>query len=196
MRRKGKFFIVILLTAVICLCGYQLWKMSDKYIHEAWVKNKIAKYSPPQESQESSEDNDTQEIRNLFIIDLQNEVNKNIIGWIIIPETKIDYPIAQAHDNDYYLRRDIFGNYALAGTVFTEDKTYTLEFFAYMVVRADDNIIYKPYATSEENGEFFEYVKKIARNYREPNKETNVATLSTCTYDGNARIVLLANIAN
>lgn len=262
-RRKRKIFAAILLTAVIFLCGCQLWKMSERYVREEQIKKKIDDYRPADIIVQTNKTNKTDKTKeespslmpesqvNQFITDLQNEVNKDIAGWINIPETNIDYPFVKAADNDYYLRRDIFGNYALAGTIFMDyrcdenftgfntiiyghnmnngsmfgdlalfgdggffeenrtgtiylkDKTYTLEFFAYMITGEDDVIIYNQYAAPEEGGsefleysEYFEYVERFARNYREPYKKNNIVTLSTCTYDGGARIVLLANITN
>ena len=48
------------------------------------------------------------------------EQNPDIVGWIAVPFTNIDYPIVQAKDNDYYLRRDLNGDYAKPGTVFMD----------------------------------------------------------------------------
>ena len=48
--------------------------------------------------------------------------NKDIIAWIYSGGTPINYPIAQAKDNDYYLRRLIDGTYNQAGTIFMDCK--------------------------------------------------------------------------
>jgi len=44
----------------------------------------------------------------------------DIVGWITVPFTSIDYPIAQTKDNDYYLRRDLNGENARHGTIFMD----------------------------------------------------------------------------
>lgn len=44
----------------------------------------------------------------------------DFLGWITIDGTKIDYPVVQAEDNDYYLRRNMDGEYHRLGTVFAD----------------------------------------------------------------------------
>ena len=58
-------------------------------------------------------------IENKSVINLQQQY-PDAVGWIMISNTKIDYPIVQYKDNDYYLRRDINGKYAAAGTIFID----------------------------------------------------------------------------
>jgi sortase B len=48
------------------------------------------------------------------------EINKDVVGWITVPSTVIDYPVVQAKDNDFYLRRNIHGERATAGTIFMD----------------------------------------------------------------------------
>lgn len=36
-------------------------------------------------------------------LDALRQVNPEVIGWIRIPNTKVDYPVMQGQDNDYYL---------------------------------------------------------------------------------------------
>ena len=50
------------------------------------------------------------------------DVNKELYAWIRIPNTRIDYPIAQRKgDNGYYLNHDLYGVPRFAGCIFTED---------------------------------------------------------------------------
>ena len=48
------------------------------------------------------------------------EQNKDVIGWIYLPESNIDYPIVQGEDNDYYLHRDLDGSYLYDGSIFAD----------------------------------------------------------------------------
>ena len=46
--------------------------------------------------------------------------NSDIIGWLYCENTPINYPVVQSNDNDYYLRRDLHGNYLYSGTLFAD----------------------------------------------------------------------------
>lgn len=47
-------------------------------------------------------------------------VNKDVIGWIRIPDTHIDYPIFQGRDNEQYLHTDRNGNNTVAGEIYLD----------------------------------------------------------------------------
>lgn len=51
---------------------------------------------------------------------LQNEVNSDICGWIIIEDTEINYPILISHDNEEYLRKTPEGKEAISGSIFID----------------------------------------------------------------------------
>lgn len=46
--------------------------------------------------------------------------NKDFLGWITIPDTKIDYPTVHTVDNEYYLNHSFEGDYLRAGTIFAD----------------------------------------------------------------------------
>lgn len=45
-------------------------------------------------------------------------INPDIVGWIYIPETLIDYPILVGDSDEYYLNRDYKGDYSSLGSIF------------------------------------------------------------------------------
>lgn len=47
------------------------------------------------------------------------EENPDLIGWVSIPGTGVDYPVLYTpQDPEYYLRRDFYGEYAVSGSIF------------------------------------------------------------------------------
>lgn len=48
--------------------------------------------------------------------------NKNIIGWIEIEDTKINYPILQDNSNLYYLKHTYNKKYSSSGSIFTTNE--------------------------------------------------------------------------
>jgi len=209
--------------------GWRAWNAYGDYRAEAEMHGAVMEYKPQND-----------EIINQSVIDLQAKY-PDVAGWLTIPGTKIDYPFVWYEDNDYYLRRDLNGDYALAGTLFLDfrcekdftspntiiyghhmkngsmfgtlksfaDKaffdantqgtiylpreTLTLEFFAYMVVKATDQEIY----SVEPSENWLGYVRQNARQFRDIGlaDADQIITLSTCSYEfDNARMVLLAKI--
>ncbi len=49
------------------------------------------------------------------------EMNPDYVFWLQIPNTEIDYPVVQ-RDNDYYLKRDFFGEKNKHGTIFLDER--------------------------------------------------------------------------
>lgn len=47
-----------------------------------------------------------------------HEENNDLVRWIKIDGTKIDYPVMYTKGKDYYLRRDFYKNYFKAGSIF------------------------------------------------------------------------------
>lgn len=84
------------------------------------------------------------------------EINSDVVAWIRIPDTKIDYPVVQGENNDTYLHLGIDKQYLNAGTIFVEeDNNPTFE---------DDNTIL--YGHNMKNGSMFHDLKKyVEQNY-------------------------------
>jgi len=48
------------------------------------------------------------------------EITEDIVGWINIPNTVINYPVVQADDNEYYLNRAYTGEINKGGSIFMD----------------------------------------------------------------------------
>lgn len=57
-----------------------------------------------------------------MIVDWQalTKKNKDVIGWIDIPNTNINYPVLHGETNDTYIRSTIEKKYSIAGSIFVD----------------------------------------------------------------------------
>lgn len=86
-------------------------------------------------------------------------ISKDIIGWIQVPGTVIDYPILQSSNNeeaesfkeDYYIERDMYGKKKKAGSIYIQK--YNFSNFS------DPNTII--YGHNMANGSMFGSLKKF-----------------------------------
>ncbi len=63
---------------------------------------------------------DDLEIRDNFV-NLRTEFsNDDIVGFLTIDETSIDYPVVQTTDNFYYLEKDLYKNPSIAGSIYLD----------------------------------------------------------------------------
>ncbi len=47
--------------------------------------------------------------------------NNDLVGWLTIPETSIDYPVVQCEDNDYYLHHNFYQEEDKYGCLYVKD---------------------------------------------------------------------------
>jgi len=48
------------------------------------------------------------------------KINSDVVGWVCVQGTKINYPVVQTDDNSYYLRHLFTGEYNVSGCVFLD----------------------------------------------------------------------------
>lgn len=54
--------------------------------------------------------------------DPEKSIKGNMVAWLTIFDTEVDYPVMQGDDNFEYLNKDPFGDYSLAGSIFLDSR--------------------------------------------------------------------------
>ena len=49
-------------------------------------------------------------------------LNPDVCAWVTLDGTKVDYPVVQGSDNLEYLNKDVYGSFALAGSIFLDTR--------------------------------------------------------------------------
>ncbi len=108
------FFAIIFIIALINII---IWYEENKKVEE--ILNTVNEYisveDTPNEVFESGEEKKTYKVDKKI-----KRVNKDIIGWIKVDNTKINYPLVKGKDNKYYLKHDLNKRNNSAGWVFMD----------------------------------------------------------------------------
>lgn len=99
-----------ILTTIIAVSfllygGLMLWDMFRSEIN-AFATYDLMKYKPNPRFEEPP-----------YLDDLV-KINDDVIAWLVLYNTHIDYPVLQGKDDMEYVNRDAYGNYAMWGSLF------------------------------------------------------------------------------
>lgn len=134
MKKKRKMWdriITILLLSVFLYAALQIGQILFGYYDNQKVLAEVqeihrdhqSKSSETIQESEAGSESETKlesetETRSSF--DHLQEINPDMIGWLSIEDTPINYPILQASDNDYYLDRNYKEEQTDAGSIFMD----------------------------------------------------------------------------
>ena len=114
--QKHKFLIIFLVIVIMISILYIINNLVDRY-----NANQSVNILDSIEINSADITDETTE-RMLQIAELQKQ-NPDIIGWIEIEGTNINYPVLQGEDNDYYMTHDYKKEKSTSGSIFL-DKDY------------------------------------------------------------------------
>lgn len=107
-------------TVMLALClasayaVYALWDNNRIYSAAADVQAEMIKLKPRTKSvQESDEGDSFEELL---------AVNSDVCAWVTLDNTGVDYPVLQGDTNHSYINTDVYGNFALAGSIFLDSR--------------------------------------------------------------------------
>ena len=131
-QKKGKGLIIII--EILCVvaflyAGFQLFTIFQDY------QRASDEYDALSDELVIETFEETEEIEETSILDLPYDyevpfyqvdlakarsINKDTVGWIILPDSKINYPIVKSKDNTEYLTTTFEGQTANSGAIFID----------------------------------------------------------------------------
>ena len=136
--RKGKYerntpkskavkFSAVALSLLLAACSsFMLVQEIGEYRESAEAYDGLAdlvempqQEEKPDTTEETSGEDDSVVLPSVDFEILQ-ENGPDIIAWLTLPDTAVNYPVTQAEDNDYYLRHLYDGTYNKAGCLFAD----------------------------------------------------------------------------
>ena len=111
VRKVAMDVILVCLIGIAGLSAFNIYKILNNYRIGSETYKEIANLAGVDIEEEFTGDIDWDALR---------AQNPDVIAWIYLKGTKINYPIVQASDNDYYLRRMFNGASGIGGTLFAD----------------------------------------------------------------------------
>lgn len=133
MNKKTLYTILILVFAGIFILGaVQVYLQLREYGEGESSYTEMEQYvwvdeSPEDigdERQEGNQSGEGEPDVNWPAVDFEalSEINPDIVAWIYIEDTKINYPVVQGRDNRYYLKCLFDGKWNSAGCIFLDSR--------------------------------------------------------------------------
>lgn len=129
--KKIKKILYPICAVILLIAAWNLWSIRKSTAHtkelygtvirgSLTVPSGSASETPKESTAEAETDMEETEIVNPWLVDLQKQ-NDELVGWIRIPNTAIDYPVMQTgSDNDYYLTHDFARDENVHGAPFLD----------------------------------------------------------------------------
>lgn len=139
MKRKiFNIIAILLIISGVLIIGYEVYSnlkdsSEDKQIVDSFIldygeeneeledKQKIEKTTVQKTSNNTS--NVNQNISKPFVIDWKRlkETNPDVVAWIRIPHTNINYPVLKGETNNSYIRHNLYKEYSRSGSIFISE---------------------------------------------------------------------------
>lgn len=140
-----KYIFALCVVLLICALAYLAFYLYNKY-------KTTQDITEVQDDIKVEGDNEVNRESRIDKLKKLKEENSDIIGWLEIEDTNINYPVLQCSDNDFYLNHNYKKEYSSAGSLFL-DKDFDME---------NGSSNYLIYGHRNESGIMFEDLLKYA----------------------------------
>ena len=110
--------IIFLITSSVL--GYIIYNNYSSELKVNHIKENIKEVLENASVDKEIATNDNEESFVPGSYNLLLDINDEIVGWLSVPGTNIDYPIVQTDNNDYYLEHNLYGEEDFNGWLFMD----------------------------------------------------------------------------
>lgn len=135
MKKYIRVILILIFAGVAAFAGWQLYQQQaeyqsgedtyaelEQYVHisDPGVEDELEEQEPTEsgETEETEAEDDT--VWPTVDFAALQTINPDVVAWIYIEGTSINYPIVQGDDNSYYLKHLVDGSYNSSGAIFMD----------------------------------------------------------------------------
>ena len=126
MREKIRIILCCIFLAIAIYAAYNIIKIQSEYKKSVDAYKKLDNYTMEQMISETSGESEEEPVKEKPYPEVDfaglKSVNSDVIGWIYVPDTEINYPIVHTSDNDYYLDHLVDRTQNPAGAIFLDTR--------------------------------------------------------------------------
>jgi len=126
VREKIRIILCCIFLAIAIYAAYNIIKIQSEYKKSVDAYKKLDNYTIEQTTSEKSGESEEEPVKEKPYPDVDfaglKSVNSDVIGWIYVPDTEINYPIVHTSDNDYYLDHLVDRTQNPAGAIFLDTR--------------------------------------------------------------------------
>lgn len=109
LKTLNELYDKLLRLVLYIALGIVFWCIYDAaYVYSHTLDKDILKYKPVPGSDNTAA--------------IESPITDDMVSWLTIDDTNIDYPVMQGRDNTEYLNKDPFGEYSLSGSIFLDSR--------------------------------------------------------------------------
>ncbi len=107
--------IIVILLIILGIVGYILYNTYKDYEADKNYQELNSKVTVEETTPKEMVAGNPIDFKSL------QKTNDEVFAWLYVPGTKVDYPLLQSEvRDDFYLHKDIYGNYSYAGSIYAE----------------------------------------------------------------------------
>lgn len=123
MKKWHRNIIVAVLVILILLCILYIANIFMNYDNGRKVYDDIKEVAKGDNKVYSLDGDNLSQVEYMGVnLTLSKNINKDIVSWIYIPDSRIDYPIVKGIDNEKYLNTLVDGSEGMNGTIFIDSR--------------------------------------------------------------------------